>query len=411
MVNILGINLSQLQKKELLKKLSYFLNNSSEQHYLVTPNPEIILQAGNDEEFFYILNQADLAPADGFGLKLAAYLTGHCLPRFPGADLTKELLKIAEHNQLKTLILNWENGLSTKSDLENSLIKRFTNLNFKVINISRNKFLAREIIQEIKNFSPILMFVTLGFPDQEKLIYHNLKKLPSVKLALGVGGTFDFLSGKIQRAPKIMRYFGLEWFWRLIQQPTRIKRIYRATVVFMEKFLVNKLINSWRYRPNVVTLLYRNTSQGKKILIVKREDNGQWQLPQGGTDGENIEKAGRRELIEELNITEKNLLTKASFKNLYHYRFQVPSFKKDKDENKKKKGQNTHPDRHQGYRGQKQGLYIAEFQGSDEEIKLNFWDHIAWKWILVEEIIEEIEPIRRLATKIFLEKFKSLKKM
>ena len=237
MANILGINLNELGRNELLKKIIAFINDD-EQHYLVTPNPEIILAAGKDEELFYILNKADLAPADGFGLKIAGLLSGFNLPRITGADLSLELLKIAQEKKLKTLILNWNQGLSNKIDLETSLYKKFKDLNFKIIDINRDKLLNPEIIEQINIFSPILMFNTLGSPYQEKLIYHNLKKLPSVKLALGVGGAFDFISGRSQRAPKIMRILGIEWLWRLIQQPQRIKRIYNATIVFPFKVII-----------------------------------------------------------------------------------------------------------------------------------------------------------------------------
>ena len=72
----------------------------------------------------------------------------------------------------------------------------------------------------------------MGAPKQEKWIAENLKKMPDVKLAIGVGGSFDFISGKVQRAPEFMRTLGFEWLWRLIIQPWRIKRIFNAVVVF-----------------------------------------------------------------------------------------------------------------------------------------------------------------------------------
>ena len=87
MANILGINLSDLHKDELLKRLEFFLNDKKS-HFLVTPNPEIILQASKDEEYFYILNSADVAVADGFGLVLAGILKRKMIPRITGADIT-----------------------------------------------------------------------------------------------------------------------------------------------------------------------------------------------------------------------------------------------------------------------------------------------------------------------------------
>jgi N-acetylglucosaminyldiphosphoundecaprenol N-acetyl-beta-D-mannosaminyltransferase len=103
----------------------------------------------------------------------------------------------------------------------------------------RQKKLSKEIIDIINNFSPAILFVALGFPEQEKLIYQHLSDLKTVKFAIGVGGTFDFITNKIARAPKFLRYLGLEWLWRLLLQPKRLKRIYRATLVFMFKILTH----------------------------------------------------------------------------------------------------------------------------------------------------------------------------
>jgi len=94
MVNILGINLSELRAEEVLEKIENLFSDGR-QHYVVTPNPEIILAAQKDEELFYILNKADLAIADGFGLKLVGFFSGLNIPRVTGADLTLKLLKLA----------------------------------------------------------------------------------------------------------------------------------------------------------------------------------------------------------------------------------------------------------------------------------------------------------------------------
>ena len=214
MVNILGINLSELSQAEVLKKIADFLKDNK-QHYIVTPNPEIILAAHADEEFFYVLNQADLSLADGFGLKIAGYFFGENIPRVTGADITIELLKFAAVNKTRVMILNWEKGLSQINDIKNALDQKFPGLIFEIINISREKFLSDETINKINLYSPAILFNTLGFPYQEKLMYHNINKLASVKVALGIGGSFDFITEKIKRAPKIFRALGLDWFWRL----------------------------------------------------------------------------------------------------------------------------------------------------------------------------------------------------
>jgi N-acetylglucosaminyldiphosphoundecaprenol N-acetyl-beta-D-mannosaminyltransferase len=74
------------------------------------------------------------------------------------------------------------------------------------------------------------LLVGLGSPKQEEFIYNNLSKMPSVKLAIGVGGAFDFISGRVKRAPHILQNIGLEWLWRLMIQPKRLKRICKGVV-------------------------------------------------------------------------------------------------------------------------------------------------------------------------------------
>ena len=96
----------------------------------------------------------------------------------------------------------------------------------------------KDIIREIKSLSPDLLLVGLGAPKQEKWIYENLR-FTGAKVAIGVGGSFDVMAGNIKRAPKIFQKLGLEWFYRLLCQPTRIKRMMRLPV-FAVKVLFSK---------------------------------------------------------------------------------------------------------------------------------------------------------------------------
>ena len=95
-----------------------------------------------------------------------------------------------------------------------------------------------EIIEKINAFQPTLLFVAFGAPHQELWISRNLTKLNTVKVAMGIGGAFDFISGKRKRAPKCMQKIGCEWLWRLVLEPRRFKRIWNAVFVF--PFIVTK---------------------------------------------------------------------------------------------------------------------------------------------------------------------------
>ncbi len=400
MTFVLGIKIDDYQPQELDNKLEEFLN-SNEQRYLVTPNPEMILAAHKDEELFYILNKADLAPADGFGLRLAGFLQGKKIPIISGSDLTPKLLKRAEKLKEKVFIANWCDGLSKKIDLERALKEKHPELIFLVLDLDRSPSLSPKTLEEVNNFAPKIMFSTSGSPYQEKFIFHNYKKIPSLRLSLPVGGSFDFITKKLQRAPLFLRKFGLEWLWRLILQPKRLKRIYRAVFVFSFRVLKSYL-KHYFYRPNVACLLYKKSEDSlnneKLILIIEREDEpGHWQIPQGGTDGEGLAMAGRRELNEELNTD--NFEIKATYKNLFKYIFPPTVI-----ENKRLEFSYKFE-----YKGQKQGLLIAEFKGSDEEIKLNYWEYLNFKWVKEEDFINSINERRRESGKIFLDKLKALR--
>jgi len=403
MLNILGINISTLSRQEVLEKIGQFLEDG-QQHYLVTPNPEIILEAHRDEEFFYILNKADLSLPDGAGLKFAAWAMGKNLRRVTGADLVEDVLEMAQKDNLVVAVLNWDRGLSSKQDIENVLKNKYHGLRFTVEDIKRDLV----PFEGTKSHVDVdILFCTLGAPYQEKFIYHAINPspcegeggvgLPSVKVAIGVGGAFDFLTGKIKRAPKIMRLSGLEWLWRLFKQPWRARRIYQAVIVFPLKFIKWRFINPFLYRPNVACLLYRKNKNGYEILLAERRDPpDHWQLPQGGTDGQDLMIAGIRELKEEIGTDKFKEV--ASFKNLWKYKYHKNSVRLG-----------VLSRRSTGYKGQKQSLFIAEFLGEDKDITINFWDHRNWKWVKANNLINKVYPSRRKATRIFLEKFKSLR--
>lgn len=394
MANVLGINLSALNLQESKVKLQEALAGSG-RCFVVTPNPEIILAAHRDEELFYILNQADLSVADGFGLKVAGLFYQEQIPRVTGADLTVELLEIAARDKLRVAICNWRGGLSKSGDINKALATRHPNLDVLTLDLSRTasqKGFSDDVINKLREFSPQILFCTFGSPYQEKALYHSLLKLPETNVFLGCGGAFDFLTEKLKRAPRPLRQLGLEWLWRLYQQPKRLGRIINAVFIFTAKIIVARIFTRHRYRKNVACLLFKRDGEAIKVLIVERTDiRGHWQLPQGGTDGESIEVAGARELGEETAV--KSFIPRGVFKDIYSYDFPT----------------NNELLKHKfNYKGQSQSLFVAEFAGSDSEIKLNFWDHINWKWVEEDKLLSEIHESRRPGIEIFLEKFKSL---
>jgi len=400
-LNILGINVTRLNRQQILDKVDVFLS-SAKANFIITVNPEIVLTAMQDEEYFVLVNRADLAVPDGVGLTFAAWALFDHVHRFPGVDLTEILLAKAAKERRKVAILLWQEGLTRTSDLEPVLKNKYPDLNFICREISRDE--NQEMGTDINNFAPQLVFVALGSPWQEKVIYHQILKKDYVKLAMEVGGTFDFISGKVVRAPKLMRLLGLEWVWRVFHQAKggraqRAKRIYNAFFVFIMRYLQWRFILPFTYRPNVACLLFKKESSKYQILLVKRSDiDNHWQLPQGGRDGMRPEIAGKKELSEELNLSSDKIKTVASYNNLHKYKFDKNIWGKSF----------ASPQKHGGYKGQRQSLYIAEFLGQDEDIKINYWDHNGWKWVDADNLINEVHLTRQAGYKIYLEKFKEI---
>jgi len=235
-LNILNVNIDNLSLSEILDKIRGFLNSSG-QHYLVTTNPEFIMAAQHDDEFKSILNKADLSIADGVGIKFAAKRFGQKLQqRVAGVDLMWEISKIASEKGKSVFLL----GAKKKGVAEQTawrLIEKYPKLQIVGADGGFRRWLHRslpdeKIVEVINRRQPDILFVALGQVKQEKWIYHHLPKLPSVKLAMGVGGSFDYISGHIKRAPQWIRSFGLEWFYRLLRQPWRLPRIITAVIKF-----------------------------------------------------------------------------------------------------------------------------------------------------------------------------------
>lgn len=404
-ITILGINITAGKKTEIADTVERWLCETTPRR-IVTPNPEIILAAQKDEEYFYILNRADLALPDGIGLKFAAFAMGERLNRVTGSDLTLELIGLAEKRNIKVAVFNWRGGLSTAAQIKNALNDRFPGLACLVLDIDREWTMP--YYNEVNQFKPDIIFTALGAPWQDKFNYHVLAKLPYVKIAAGIGSSFDYLTGKAKRAPRAFRFLGLEWLWRLLKIFTytdrsgRLKRIINAAIVFPLEFLRWRFILPFFYRPSVAAMLFKKMPDDYYFLIMERsEEHGHWQLPQGGRAGENAESAGLRELSEEINCLKfKPVVT---YENIYKYKF---------GEREGETGpRSALSKKHTGYKGQKQSVLIAEFTGSDKDIAVNYWDHSAWQWISRTDLLNKVHPIRREASAVFLKKFDELFKI
>ena len=250
-VEILGVKIDNLSLQEVLEKIKHFLN-SKNQHYVVTPNPEFLVAAQTDQHFKEILNYADIAVADGVGLIKAAKFLKQRLQRVTGVDLVWSICELAEQINCPIYLLGAQDDIAKQAG--ETLQKHFKNLPIAGAEsggeISNPKNIDYELIQRINNSQAQILFVAFGQIKQEKWIFNNLDKLKNIKVAIGVGGAFDYISETIPRAPQPIRQLGFEWLFRLIQQPSRYRRIFNATIVFSYLIIKKSLWNKFHRRNN-----------------------------------------------------------------------------------------------------------------------------------------------------------------
>lgn len=238
-IDILGVEIDKISLNESLEKIEKWIWNPGK-HYVVTPNLEFILAAQKDNEFREILNKADLAIPDSSSLGLSYWLLKKSrleraflwplffLPKkqvmqfevVPGIDLMEALCKLAAEKGFATGFLGGGDSVAKKA--AECLQKKYQNLKVAFAEsggqVNNGQLSSDFIVKPVD-----ILFVAFGHIKQEKWIAENLDKIP-VKLAMGVGGAFDYLSGNVPRAPKWVRSLGFEWLFRLFVQPWRIMR-------------------------------------------------------------------------------------------------------------------------------------------------------------------------------------------
>lgn len=261
MPEILKVKFAAVTLNEAVEKAFAIVANG-EKKYITTPNPELLLIANKNPKYLQVLNRSAFNIADGTGIlwasdflhrsknyksklaksaiwlislvKTALISKSKCkiIPeRVTGVDLMSEICRQSGAKGYKIFLLGAGENVAEK--LKAKLEKENPELNISGTYRGTAEHSEEKIIVEKINKSEAdILFVAFGSPKQEIWISKNLNKLKSVKLAIGVGGSFDFLSGNKKRAPELMRKMGLEWLFRVIKEPKRIKRIYNATIKF-----------------------------------------------------------------------------------------------------------------------------------------------------------------------------------
>ncbi len=227
---LLGIPLDPLTQAEAVKRITAFLHSAT-QHHIATPNSEMLVEASRNPAFKEILNQTSLNLPDSAGLLWAAKQTGQRLPeRVTGIDTVIALCRQLD-GTTPIFLLGAADGVAKRA------AEKLQSLNPALVIAgtyagSPKAEEAEAIVQRINASEAKLLLVAYGAPAQDVWIHAHLAEMPCVRVAMGIGGTFDFLAGTRKRAPRVLQRLGLEWLWRLLIEPSRLPRILTATVVF-----------------------------------------------------------------------------------------------------------------------------------------------------------------------------------
>jgi N-acetylglucosaminyldiphosphoundecaprenol N-acetyl-beta-D-mannosaminyltransferase len=224
-VEAFGVRISPVSMQEALDKIEGFIQESSP-HHVVTSDANAILRAQEDEEYAAIMRRAALITPDGFGVVWGARLLN--LPiyeRVTGVDMVTGICERAARHGYSIYILGSEPGVAATA--AEKLTERYPGLRVAGTQHGfwkQDGITDEEIVQRIRDSRPDVLFVAFGIPAQEKFIARHFEAL-SVPVSLGVGGSFDVYSEKLKRAPEYIQRSGLEWVYRVWQEPWRWKRM------------------------------------------------------------------------------------------------------------------------------------------------------------------------------------------
>ena len=196
--------------------------DAAERTFVITANPEFVMLCRDDPEIAAIAARADLVVPDGTGAVVAARLLGDPLPgRAPGRLLVDRIAALAAERALTVFLLGAAEGVAERA--ASALLVRHPALRIAGTYAGAAED-DSDVVPRVIAASPDLLLVAFGMPKQECWIARNLDRVPSVRVAIGVGGSLDYLAGAAVPPPAIVHAVGLEWLWRLARDPRRWRR-------------------------------------------------------------------------------------------------------------------------------------------------------------------------------------------
>ena len=232
-VKLLDLPYAAMTPKELQAFLETQLCHGSTPMKIFTPNVTIAAAAHRDPTLHQLLLRGEMLLPDGHGVLLAARLAGTPLPcRLPGIEAGENVLQLCAAHGLPVYLLGAAPGIAQKAAEAWKMrlpALRIAGTHHGFFDESQNT----AILAEIRQSGARAVLVCLGFPAQERWIAENADSLPGVRLLLGLGGSFDVWAGQVRRAPSLFQRLRLEWLWRSVQKPSRLRTLFPAFSYFI----------------------------------------------------------------------------------------------------------------------------------------------------------------------------------
>lgn len=242
--DLMGLKYDTFNRVETLKAISDSINQGVNHIYRSDINVATFMMCEKNQLIKKYINEADIINIDGMGMVFGCKFLGRdFIERIAGADLFIDLLELSEAQNFSVFFLGATDEVVTLT--ASKAIESYPNLD--VAGFHDGYFSSHEssVVDKINICKPDILFVGIKSPEKEMFIL-NWKNSLNVKFIMGVGGTFDVYSGKLRRAPVWMQRIGMEWFFRLMQEPKRMWRRYLVTNIhFLWILLVEKKRQLW----------------------------------------------------------------------------------------------------------------------------------------------------------------------
>lgn len=223
-ITILGIPVHAVTMTETLALIEGYMAEPRV-HQIATVNPEFIMAAQQDAAFRHVLRTADLCLPDGIGVLFAARRQGQALPeRVPGSEMVYRLAERAAACGWSLFLLGAAPGVAEQA--AQLLCQRYPGLMIAGTHAGSPDAAENDaIVKRVNDSGAALLYVAYGAPKQDKWIERNRHNLTTARVAIGVGGSLDFVTGRAARAPQWAQDRGLEWLYRLYKEPWRWRRM------------------------------------------------------------------------------------------------------------------------------------------------------------------------------------------